>query len=605
MEKPKSKAEIIIALVMYFLISVFISLILSNLYSEKGLSGSIENFKRISDNYWRIFHLNSYFFALLPIVFLFFTLIPYLNYGKHFRRGVEHGSAKLVTPYLVNRRISDKEYEKNRILTQNVRLSVTGKETLPSLNTLVLGGMGSGKSYFTLIPNILQANTSFVITDPSKELVKATGNFLKKSGYKVRVLDLEDFTYSVKYNFFKYINSDADIKRITDMIFKSTVPKEKANGGQDPMWDNMAKDYLQSLIGLIFYMGTEDEKNINTFIWLLNEDHITENKQGGRVPTIVMKLFEELEKRIGPNMATDAYRSATDGAVVTIQGVKSNLRGRIGAFLIPEVRNLMERDELFLEKIGTEKTALFLAVPSEDTSFNFIVNMVYAQLFPMLYKKARERPDNKLPIPVQFFIDEMANFIMPDDFPKYLTTGRKHRISYMMFFQEIAQIDKMFGKEKNTVIGTCSTVLYLRGSGFETNKYFSEWIGKETVTTENYSRNYGRNGNSSRSHNQGARNVLTPDEIDTKLGQNEALLYTQGLGFTRDLKNNPQTHNKYKETSYADGGVYDWTGKNIVMYQTHKLKNTTGKVDYEINDIQKINIDKMEEELNFEVFEGE
>lgn len=605
MDKQKTNSEKIVSVILYFVISILISLLLSNLYSEKGLSGSIENLERISDNYMRMFHLNGYFFVLFPIVFLFFIFLPYLNYGRNFRRGIEHGSAKLISPYYANKSISDKEYEKNRILTQNIRLSITGKNTLPSLNTLVLGGMGSGKSYFTLIPNILQANTSFVITDPSKELVKATGNFLKKSGYKIRVLDLEDFTYSVKYNFFKYIDSDADIKRITDIIFKSTIPKEKVSGSQDPMWDNMAKDYLQSLIGLIFYMGSEDEKNINTLIWLLNEDHILEQKGGERVPTVVMEMFDELEKRIGPNMATDAYHSATDGAVVTIQGVKSSLRGRIGAFLIPEVRDLMERDELFLDKVGTEKTALFLAVPSEDTSFNFIVNMVYAQLFPMLYKKARETIDNKLPIPVQFFIDEMANFIMPEDFPKYLTTGRKHQISYMMFFQEIAQIDKMFGKEKNTVIGTCSTVLYLRGSGYETNKYFSEWIGKETVTTENYSRNYGRNGNSSRSHNQGARNVLTPDEIDTKLKKNEALLYTQGLGFARDVKNNPQSHKNYKETSYVNGGVYDWTGKNISLFHTYKIKNTTGKVDYEVKDIQKINIDKMEKELNFEVFEGE
>lgn len=605
MFKKKTKSDIFLNLGLSTFLSLLLSLFLSNIYSEKGLSGTLEKIDVINNDYLKIFSFNKYFFIIFPIIFAIFLLIPYLNLGKNFKRGYEHGSARLEDANVINKEISDKEYENNRILTKNIRLSIIGRKTLASLNTLVLGGMGSGKSFFTLIPNILQANTSFVITDPSKELVKATGNFLKMVGYKVKVLDLEDFIYSAKYNFFKYINSDADIKRVTDIIFKSTVPKEKIGGAQDPMWDNMAKDYLQALIGLIYYMGAPDEQNINTLIWLLNEDKLIEGEGGQRVETVVMAMFDELEKRIGPNMATDAYRSATDGAVITIQGVKSNLRGRLGSFYIPEVRNLMERDELELEKIGFEKTALFLAVPSEDTSFNFIVNILYAQLFPILYRKAREMKNNRLPVDVQFLIDEMANFVMPEDFPKYTTTSRKHGISFMMFFQEMSQIEKMFGKEKNTIIGTCNTFLYLKGSGFETNKYISEWIGKETVTAENYSRSYGRNGNSSRSQNQGARNVLTPDEIDISLGKDEALLYAAGYGFAKDKKNDPKTHPNFKYTSYEEGSVYDWTGKEMRMFDIKKSKNNTKKADYEISDIQKINIDKLEKELKFEVYEGE
>ena len=274
MFKKKTKSDMFLNLGLSTVLSLLLSLFLSNIYSEKGLSGTLEKIDVINNNYLKIFSLNKYFFIIFPILFLIFLLVPYLNLGKNFKRGYEHGSARLEDANVINKEISDKEYENNRILTEHIRLSITGRKTLASLNTLVLGGMGSGKSFFTLIPNILQANTSFVITDPSKELVKATGNFLKRKGYKVIVLDLEDFIYSAKYNFFKYINSDADIKRITDIIFKSTIPPKLIGGSQDPMWDNMAKDYLQALIGLIYYMGASDEQNINTLIWLLNEDKL-------------------------------------------------------------------------------------------------------------------------------------------------------------------------------------------------------------------------------------------------------------------------------------------------------------------------------------------
>lgn len=598
--------------IMYVILGIFlivfnylVALTFSSIFDHRGLSYTVNKINSFELELFTIRNMKL-FIKVFIILFILEGITGTVIAASrgNFRKGEEHGSAKLKNPHEVNSKISDKEFWKNRILSANIRLSIIGRKTLSSLNTIILGGMGAGKSFFTLIPNILQANTSFVITDPSKELVRATGSFLKEQGYDVKVLDLDDFASSFKYNFFNYIENESDIKRISDIIFNATVEKERRHSNQDPMWENMGKDYLQAMIALIYFAGTEEEKNIKQIIYLMNSDTLVADRDGNRVPNFVMSAFDDLEKRIGHNMATDSYRSATDGEVATIRGVKSTVRGRLGKFLITSVQNMMEKDELELKNIGLRKTALFLVTPSEDTSFNFIISMIYAQLFPILYRCARGQPDNKLPIPVQFFIDEMANVVMPDDFITYLTTSRKHGISYTMYFQEMQQIKKMFKDEDETLIGTCQSFVYLGGSGHQTNKYISEWIGKETISTEGFNRSYGRQGSSSKNTSQGGREVLTADEVDIKLKDDECLVYIKGEGFSKDLKNNPLSHKNFKYTSFSEGKVYDHTGKSILSAFGQK-EVTNKKADYVISNIQAIDVQKMEEKYNIEVIEGE
>ena len=299
------------------------------------------------------------------LVFLCFELAAgayWYAAKRNTRRGEEHGSARIKDPIQTGKLYADKDYLKNRILSQNLRISVIGKAIKLSLNTLVIGGMGSGKSFFTLIPNLLQGNTSFVVTDPSKELVRKVGWLLKHIlCYDVQVLDVEEPEGSMKYNFFAYIENEDDILRIVNMIFKATVDSKRSNNSSmDPMWENMAKDWLLSLIALLWYRGTEEEQNIETMIWLMDEDYLLEDEHRNRIQTPVMAMMEDLELRLPGNLATRAYRSATDGAVETIRGVKSTLRGRLGKFLLPSVQNLMSRDELDLRNLGNKKTALFL-----------------------------------------------------------------------------------------------------------------------------------------------------------------------------------------------------------------------------------------------------
>ena len=539
---------------------------------------------------------------------LFFLMLEFCagvywyNSRRNTRTGEEHGSAKLKNPSKAALKIADKNYLKNRILSQNLRISVIGKAIKLSLNTLIIGGMGAGKSFFTLIPNLLQANTSFVVNDPSKELVKKVGWFLKHiAGYDVKVLDLEDPEISAKYNFFAYIENEDDMLRIVNIIFQATEGHKKTGSNIDPMWENMAKDYLLSLVALLWYRGAEDEQNIETIIWLLNEDFLAEDQNRRRIQTPVMAMMDDLELRLPGNLATQAYLSATDGAVETIKGVKSTLRGRIGKFLLPSIQNLMSRDELDLRSIGHKKTALFLAVPSEDKSFNFIISMLYAQLFPILYRQARQQPDKRLPVPIQFMIEEMANFFMPEDFTGYLTTSRKHGISYMMFIQEMAQMEKLFpDKEFQTVTGTCNTIVYLGGSGNETNKMISQWIGTETITSYSYNRSYGRNASYSKNEQPTKREILNPDEIDTKIGDEKALVYIKGRGWFLDDKNNPTGHPNYKYTAgEKEGHDFDWSGRELVSGRMQPLRRTIDQSRQPdiVIDLDKIDLNRLKEQL--------
>ena len=544
------------------------------------------------------------------LVFLCFELAAgayWYAARRNTRRGEEHGSARIKDPMQTGKLYADKDYLKNRILSQNLRISVIGKAIKLSLNTLVIGGMGSGKSFFTLIPNLLQGNTSFVVTDPSKELVRKVGWLLKHIlRYDVQVLDVEEPEGSMKYNFFAYIESEDDILRIVNMIFKATVDSKRSNNSSmDPMWENMAKDWLLSLIALLWYRGTEDEQNIETVIWLMDEDYLLEDENRNRIQTPVMAMMDDLELRTPGNLATRAYRSATDGAVETIRGVKSTLRGRLGKFLLPSIQNLMSRDELDLRNLGNKKTALFLVVPSEDSSFNFIISMLYAQLFPILYRQARQQPNNKLLIPVQFFIDEMANFVMPEDYVTYLTTSRKHGISYIMFIQEISQMEKLFpDKQFNTVAGTCNTIVYLGGSGYETNKAISGWLGTETITSYSYNRSYGRNASYSKNEQLTKREVLTADEIDTKLKDDQALVYIKGEGWFIDNKNDPRKHPNYKYTAgEKEGHTYDWSGKalpNCRMQPLRRISDMEKEPDMTI-DLDKLDLGKLTEKLRIEM----
>ena len=564
---------------------LWLAVFLAPIFDPSGLSGTLNNFNNAKLHPFDLKWCDNTPKFIIFFLFFEFILGAYMVVigARNTRSGEEQGSARLKSPVMINKYLSDKDFFKNRILSEKVKISITGKKAPISLNTLVVGGMGAGKSWKMVGPNLLQANTSFVATDPSRELVEDYGYFLKMQGYKVKVLDCINLERSTRYNFFNYIASEDDILRIVNAIFQSTVSKEKRGGSNsDPMWENMAQDYLVALIALIYYRGKKEEQNIETIIWLMNEDFLLD-AQGRRERTCVMDMFDKLEEDIPGNLATSAYRSATDGDVVTIRGVKSTLRGRVGKFLLPSIQNLMSDDEMEFDKIGSEKTALFLCVPTEDSSFNFLVSLVYCQLIPILYRQARNSPGRHLPIPLQFIMDEMTNFVLPDEHIQNLTTARKHWMSYMMFIQELGQLKQQFKEEDETLIGTCNTVVYLGRSGNKTNKYFSEWMGEETVYSASQNTSYGAKGSHSKNVSPQKRAVYFPDELDTKILPDECIIYTAGKGFCKDNKFSPLKHPNYK---YAAGGsegrIFDYGGeglKRLVVKPAITTAQKTAKPD--------------------------
>lgn len=476
---------------------------------------------------------------------------------KPTRAGEEHGSARWQNPTDVCRRVCSPDFFNNRILSMHVRIAIVGKSVLKSLNTFLVGGMGQGKSYFFMIPNILQCIGSMVITDPSGELVGRTGVFLEQKGYKVKVVDTESIVSSLRYNFFRYLTSEEEILEIVDIIFDATAGGEN-KGNMDPMWELLAKDRLTAYIALLWQRGLPEEKNMDTVLWLFEHDISEGDKDGNRKENAVSALFADEAIRNPGNIATSKYLSSTKGAVETVMGIESTLSGRLGRFMIPSVREMMKTDELELEKIGQEKTALFLVIPSESKSFNFIISMIYAQIFRTLFAQGRKASDKKLKVPVQFFLDEMANIVLPKDFPTYLTTGRKHGISFVCSLQDLAQAEKLFpGKVHETVIGTNSSFLYLGGSGKYTDEYISKWVGQQTITTSSQSVSYGVHGHSSRSFQQQGRDLIRADELDS-MPSSKCLVRIQGYGWMMDEKYRPAAHPRYKECADVTGEYYDW-----------------------------------------------
>lgn len=498
-------------------------------------------------------------FIGILIVYIF-SLVIYESGRENKRTNEEYGSAKWGDVRRICKKYADKDFYKNRLLTQNFRISETGKKIYLNLITLVIGGSGAGKSFYYVIPNLLQAQGSYITLDPSGELLKRTGEFLKKKGYKIRTINLDEMEKSFGYNPFSYLESDDDVLRLVKNIFQATVPKESHSN--DPMWDNQAEALCMAYMFLIHYEASEDEKSLRTLMYLAREDVIEEDEDGNIMENAVTALFYKIELENPDHIAVRFRKTAMKGAAKTILGVQTTLMGRLNKFNLESVCRLTDFDEMELHDIGREKTAMFLITPAEDKSFNFIVSMFYAQLIPILYRQARKNKNLKLDVPVHFLMDEAANIVLPDDFLTVLTTARKHSISFSIIIQAISQLKEMFPKEQfNTMIGNADELLYLGSGEFETQKYISERIGKETIIVKSHNLSKGIHGNYSENSQPAARALLEPAEVDTELGEENALIKIRGNNWIKDRKIDPKSHPNYKYTADVTGEDFEPIGR--------------------------------------------
>ena len=373
------------------------------------------------------------------------------------RDGEEHGSAAWASPRQVNAMFAQKQ---NKLLTKNVRLGLDTHKHRRSLNVLVIGGSGAGKTRFFAKPNIMNANTSFVCLDPKGELLRDTGNLLKTKGYDIKVIDLINMEKSYCYNPFVYLRSDNDIQRLVTNLFKNTTPK--GSQSQDPFWDQAAQMLLLALVFYLHYEAPPDEQNFPMVMEMIRAGEVREDNDEFQSP--LDELFDRLEMRNPEHIALKYYRNYRSGSGKTLKSIQITLVSRLEKFNLESLAGMTQTDEMELWSLGEKKTAIFAVIPDNDSSFNFIVGLLYTQLFQQLYYQADVVHGGRLPVHIHFVMDEFANVALPDEFDKLLATMRSREISVSIIIQNLAQLKALFEKQWESIVGNCDEFIYLGGN---------------------------------------------------------------------------------------------------------------------------------------------
>ena len=501
--------------------------------------------------------------CILILSFAYITgICIYYAQQKNYRRGVEHGSAKWGDVHQICRKYRDKDYVQNLLLTQNFRMSLDCYKHKRNLNVLVVGGSGAGKSRTYAIPNIMQCclsqgesvrGCSMVITDPKAELLRKTGGLLERMGYEVRVFDLINPDTSFCYNPFCYVHDDKDVLKLINNLICNTTPK--GSQASDPFWEKSETALLQALMLYLLHEAPPEEQNFPMIMEMLGSAQVKEEDEEYQSPLDI--LFERLEMRKPDSIAVKQYQIYKQAAGKTAKSILISVGVRLAAFNLKEIANLTCTDELDLASIGEKKVALFCCIPDADTSLNYLVGMIYSNLFQTLYYVADRKYGGRLPVPVHCIMDEWPNVALPDDFDKILATMRSRAISCSIIIQNMAQMKALFKDSWESLVGNCDELLYLGGNEKEGHKYISELLGKETLDTNTYGQTKGRNGSYSTNYQQTGRELFTPDEIRL-LDNRKAILFVRGERPMLDDKYNLKKHPNVKWTEDGGAPPYDY-----------------------------------------------
>lgn len=475
----------------------------------------------------------------------------YFSTRKNYRRREEHGSAKWGNAKAIDRKYRQSPQSDNKLMTQNVRIGINAQKHRRNLNTLVCGGSGAGKTRFYCKPNLMQANTSFVILDPKGEILRDTGGLLEAKGYEVRVLDLISMEKSHCYNPFVYLRNDNDIQRLVTNLFKSTTPK--GSQSNDPFWDTAASMLLLALVFYLHYEAPKEEQNFSMVMEMLRASDI-EDDDNPR-PSPLDNLFSDLEYENPDHIALKYYRSYHSGSAKTLKSIQITLAARLEKFNLESLAALTCTDELDLLSMGEKKVALFALIPDNDSSFNFLVSILYTQLFQQLFYSADHIHGGALPVPVHFLMDEFANVSLPDDFDKILSVMRSRGVLVSIILQNLAQLKALFEKQWESIVGNCDEFLYLGGNEQSTHKYVSELLGKETIDTNTYGKSTGHSGNYSTNYQISGRELMTPDEVRL-LDNRYAILFIRGERPIKDFKYDILKHPNVSLTADGKADVY-------------------------------------------------
>ena len=489
------------------------------------------------------------------------VLLYRTNQGRT-RDGEEHGSAAWATPASVNAQFAQKD---SIPLTQHVRLGLDTHKHRRSLNVLVIGGSGAAKTRSFVLPNILTANTNYVITDPKSEVLLATGGYLKEQGYDVRVLNLVNLEQSDGYNPFRYLRDEKDVLKLVNNLIQSTTPK--GSHESDPFWTKAETALLQAIILMLFQEAPEYEQNFSMVMRVLEYAEVREEDEGHVSPLDL--LFESIERRKPDSVAVRQYKVFKLAAGKTAKSILVSTAVRLAPFNLPQIQALTNHDDMDLYTLGEKKVALYAVIPDNDNTLNFLVSLLYAQAFQALYYSADQIHHGPLPRHVRFVLDEFAAMPLPG-FTRELATMRSRSISASVIIQNMAQIKELYKDSWETIPGNCDTILYLGGNESSTHKYVSEMLGKATIDTKTHGQTKGKSGSYSTNFQMSGRELLTPDEV-RKLDNRYALLFIRGASPVMDEKYDLMHHPAISRSSLGGATPYIHHGSKPSIYTGRPL----------------------------------
>lgn len=501
------------------------------------------------------FHYTEYTIKSMLVCTLLYAAGIGIFYSsqKNYRRGEEHGSARWGDARQICKKYSQKPYSQNILLTQNFRISLDTHKHRRCLNILVVGGSGAGKSRGFALPNIMQCCCSMVITDPKAELLRKTGGLLEKKGYEVRVFDLINPDTSFCYNPFEYVHDDKDVLRLISNLIQNTTPK--GSQSSDPFWEKSETALLQALMLYLLHEAPPEEQNFAMIMEMLGSAQVKEEDEDYESPLDI--LFDRLEMRDPDSIAVKQYHIYKQAAGKTAKSILISVGVRLAAFNLPQIAKLTNTDELDLSSMGEKKVALFCCIPDADTSLNYLVGMIYSQLFQTLYYMADRVHGGALPVPVNCIMDEFPNVSLPNEFEKILATCRSRSIYCSIIIQNMSQLKALFKDSWESLVGNCDEFLYLGGNEKETHKYVSELLGKETIDTNTYGQTKGKSGSYSTNFQQSGRELLQPDEVRMLDNQN-ALLFIRGERPILDAKYDLMKHPNIRYTEDGGAGPFNY-----------------------------------------------
>ncbi|MGG0284313.1 type IV secretory system conjugative DNA transfer family protein [Peribacillus butanolivorans] len=516
----------------------------------------------------------DFFVPLIVVAFAALAITDKRKNRKKFKKGVEHGSAKWGEVKTDLKNMYDEKNQYNNIIfSQNTRIRLDDKnapfDTRRNKNVVAIGGSGSGKTRFVIKPNMLQMNASFVCTDPKGTIVNEIGMALKNIGkYKIKILNTVNFSRSMRYNPLAYVENEQDILKLVETIIANTGGK---GGGDQDFWVKSEKLLYQSYLSLIISKFPKEEQNLGTLIDLLSYSTVREDDEDFKNP--IDYLFEALEKEDSSHFAVKQYRAYKLAAGKTAKSILISCATRLAPLNIPAVRDLLSKDELDLKTLGDKgrKTALFVIVPDTDATFNFIVAIMYSQLFNMLCTIADEKYKGSLPTHVRFMLDEFANIGLIPNFEKLIATIRSRNISATIILQAMSQLKTIYKESADTIIGNCDTSIFLGGKEPETVKALSEELGKETIDDYNESKTRSNNDSFGQNYSKLGRDLMTRDEL-LRMERDQCIVQIIGKRPFKDKKYDITKHPRYKYHSDDKKYWFD-IDKYLAALQKQQSKN--------------------------------